>query len=129
MSTTGGQVGLKFVIPSRRAFLRLITLAAFTGACIIAGRTLLTHRSELSEAVGDMGVAPVVLSLAFAILATLANWPVWRSVLSALRVELPASVSARLFYVSQIGKYLPGAIWPIVAQTEVGRGLEPHERP
>ena len=29
----------------------------------------------------------------------------------------------RVFYLAQIGKYLPGAVWPFVAQMELGKAL------
>lgn len=37
------------------------------------------------------------------------------------RHRLPAPAAARLFFVSQLGKYLPGSIWPVVAVAQMGR--------
>ena len=35
--------------------------------------------------------------------------------------RLPVLTSARLYFLTQIGKYLPGSVWPVVAQMELGR--------
>ena len=36
-----------------------------------------------------------------------------------LRLRLP--VAGRIFFVGQLGKYLPGSVWPVVMQAELGR--------
>jgi uncharacterized membrane protein YbhN (UPF0104 family) len=60
-----------------------------------------------------------------AALATLANLLLtamsWRSVLSDLGSRLPLPAAARVFFVGQIGKYVPGSLWPVVVQAELGR--------
>jgi len=38
-----------------------------------------------------------------------------------LGVDPPRAESFRVFFVSQIGKYLPGSVWPVVAQMEFGK--------
>jgi uncharacterized membrane protein YbhN (UPF0104 family) len=59
-----------------------------------------------------------------AALATLANLLLtamsWRSVLSDLGSRLPLAAAARVFFVGQIGKYVPGSLWPVVVQAELG---------
>ena len=60
-----------------------------------------------------------------AALATLANLLLtalaWRAVLADLGSRLPIAAAARVFFVGQIGKYLPGSLWPVVVQAELGR--------
>ena len=41
--------------------------------------------------------------------------------LADLGSPLPTAVAARIFFVGRIGKYLPGSLWPVVAQMEMGR--------
>jgi hypothetical protein len=45
----------------------------------------------------------------------------WRSVLAGLEVRLGFLEGAQVFFVSQLGKYLPGSVWPIAMQMEAGR--------
>jgi hypothetical protein len=44
----------------------------------------------------------------------------WRSILSGLGSQLPVRPSARVYFVGQLGKYIPGSIWPVLAQMELG---------
>ncbi|WP_051267151.1 lysylphosphatidylglycerol synthase transmembrane domain-containing protein [Nakamurella lactea] len=37
------------------------------------------------------------------------------------RHRLAPAAAARLFFVSQLGKYLPGSVWPVVVVTQMGR--------
>jgi uncharacterized membrane protein YbhN (UPF0104 family) len=77
--------------------------------------------SEVTAALRRLDLREVLLAL----LATIANVAlagmVWRTVLADLgsRVSLP--VAARIFFVGQLGKYVPGSVWPIVMQAELGR--------
>jgi uncharacterized membrane protein YbhN (UPF0104 family) len=63
--------------------------------------------------------------LLLAVLATILNVAlagmVWRTVLADLGSRLRLPVAARIFFVGQLGKYLPGSVWPVVMQTELGR--------
>ena len=43
--------------------------------------------------------------------------------LRVLGSPLPVRPAARLFFVTQMGKYLPGAVWPVLAQMRMGRDL------
>ncbi len=45
---------------------------------------------------------------------------VWRVLLAALGSPLPIRVAARIMFVGQLGKYLPGSVWPVLAQMELG---------
>lgn len=45
----------------------------------------------------------------------------WRSVVLALGSPIGFGPAARVFFTSQLAKYIPGGIWPIVASTRLGR--------
>ena len=48
----------------------------------------------------------------------------WRGTLARARVAgWRGAPAARLFFVAQLGKYLPGSVWPVVAQMRMGREL------
>ncbi|WP_164863494.1 glycosyltransferase [Agromyces sp. LHK192] len=69
-----------------------------------------------------------VLGAGFSILVGLyLNMLSWRSVVRALGSRLGLGAAARVFFVSQLTKYLPGGIWPIVVSARTGRaaGLAP----
>jgi uncharacterized membrane protein YbhN (UPF0104 family) len=44
----------------------------------------------------------------------------WRRLLSDLGSKLPVPVAARVTFIAQLGKYVPGAIWSVAAHIELG---------
>ena len=46
---------------------------------------------------------------------------IWHSLLGGLGVQAGSRDAAAVFFVSQLGKYLPGSVWPVVAQMQFGR--------
>jgi uncharacterized membrane protein YbhN (UPF0104 family) len=45
----------------------------------------------------------------------------WRRLLTDLGSELALAPAARVYFVGQLGKYLPGSVWPVLAQMELAR--------
>ncbi|MEO6317433.1 MAG: lysylphosphatidylglycerol synthase transmembrane domain-containing protein [Acidimicrobiales bacterium] len=91
------------------------------GAAASVLRALLRDRDEIGEAVGDSSVGWLVLGLVLAAAGmTLMALP-WRRALNLMGADLPwAQVLAR-YFAGEIGKYLPGGIWPIVGRAELAR--------
>jgi glycosyltransferase 2 family protein len=79
--------------------------------------------SEVSEDLARLTVGAACVALVMSILAVGASCLAWRSMLADLGSELQVTPAAHIFSVSQLGKYLPGSIWPVVAQMELGRAF------
>ncbi|MGN9836848.1 lysylphosphatidylglycerol synthase domain-containing protein [Nonomuraea sp. H19] len=62
-------------------------------------------------------------SLAAVVAALLGAMLTWRTLLADLGSPLPLRPAAKVFFVGQLGKYIPGAVWPMLAQMEMGRDL------
>ena len=77
--------------------------------------------SELVDAWEQLSPSVVALAFAFVLVALVANMLSWREVLGGLGYLLPVRAAARVFLLAQLGKYLPGSIWTLVAQTELAR--------
>ncbi|WP_217616010.1 lysylphosphatidylglycerol synthase domain-containing protein [Cellulomonas sp. GbtcB1] len=45
----------------------------------------------------------------------------WRAVLAGVGSRLPHLAAARVYFLGQLGKYVPGSVWPIVAQAELSK--------
>jgi uncharacterized membrane protein YbhN (UPF0104 family) len=73
------------------------------------------------DSIHKIGVGAVALSLVAALAGVFATYMQWRSVLIGLDVRFGFLPGARVFFVSQLGKYLPGSVWPVVMQMEAGR--------
>lgn len=66
---------------------------------------------------------PVLLfagCVALAIVNGLLTMLSWRAVLADLGSDVPVRPASLIYFVSQLGKYVPGGIWNIVAATELG---------
>ena len=86
----------------------------------------LALRGRWSEIVDQLGrQSPVVLlgALALALLGVVISFLLWRGTLAVLGSPLPRQSAARMFFPTQLGKYLPGAVWPVLAQMRMGRDL------
>jgi glycosyltransferase 2 family protein len=63
--------------------------------------------------------------LVAAALATVANLVLtglaWRALLADLGARLPVGLAARVFFVGQVGKYVPGSLWPMIVQAELAK--------
>jgi uncharacterized membrane protein YbhN (UPF0104 family) len=70
--------------------------------------------------------APVVL-LAFAanLCGLICSLMVWRELLADLGSRLSVPEAWRIMFIGQLAKYIPGSIWPVLAQSELGadRGI------
>lgn len=62
-------------------------------------------------------------SLVAVVAALLAAMLTWRTLLADLGSPLPLRAAAKVFFVGQLGKYIPGAVWPVLAQMEMGKDL------
>ena len=76
---------------------------------------------EALEAARDVGIANAVASFAAVLLGLLASAVVWRTLLADLGTPLPLRSALHVFFVGQLGKYVPGSVFAIAAQMELGR--------
>jgi glycosyltransferase 2 family protein len=78
------------------------------------------HWTQVRAGLASMGFLAVVGALVAVLLALVGTMQVWRSLLAALGSPLAARPAARVFFLGQLGKYLPGSVWPVLAQMELG---------
>jgi hypothetical protein len=117
-SPGSGQVS---VAGGRRRLRRVVGAVFMIVVAAAGGFALYRQRHEFVQTLHQFGPGVVLGSLACTLLGVAASFPVWREVLIGLGVRLPWAGGARLFFTSQLGKYVPGSVWPIVAQMEAGR--------
>ncbi len=100
-----------------RAVLAVIVLAAVVYA---VARNWTDVRGYLGR-VGPGSVAAAAVAAAVSPVLTMLGW---RVLLADLGSPLHVAPAAGVFFVGQLGKYLPGSVWSIVAQAEMGAALE-----
>src|ERR1039457_5073381 len=89
-------------------------------AVAIGGYAVARQWDDVRAALASIGVLAVVAAMASVAVAMLAAMQVWRVLLAAHGSPLPARTAARIMFVGQLGKYLPGSVWPVLAQMELG---------
>lgn len=83
--------------------------------------------SQWDDVVGALAaVSPLTVALAglVGVVYVSVTMLSWRAVMTDLGSPLSVAAASRVFFVSQVGKYLPGGVWNIVAAAEMGADHE-----
>lgn len=111
-------------LPRRTQWRRALVSALFLVVAVAAfGVALAGQWSETVDRLGDQRPAALIGSLGLALAGVYMSFLLWRGTLAVLGSRVPTPAAARLFFPTQLGKYLPGALWPVVAQMRMGREL------
>ena len=95
----------------RWVFLALV-LSLAVAALALDGR-------EFLVGVRRLGVPSLLLALVFTVANVVLSALAWRSVLADLGSVMSSRATGQVFFVGQLGKYLPGSLWHVVAQVEL----------
>jgi hypothetical protein len=104
--------------PRLRTALRVAFLVA---AAVVIVLALRRQGSGVTDAVRRTGVAASLASLLAALLGLFASAMVWRALLADLGSRLPMRTALHVFFLGQLGKYLPGSVFAVAAQMQLGR--------
>lgn len=74
---------------------------------------------EIHDALAQIGIGASLAALACVLASLTAAMWVWRTLLAGLGSPLSFRVAGRVLFVGQLGKYLPGSVWPVLAQMEL----------
>lgn len=107
--------------PTPSRLRRVAGYVAIGGAVAAGAFALHQQRESLDTSLAEIGLRPVFAALAVGVLGVALTFLEWRRVLQGLDVDLPFASAARVFFISQLGKYVPGSVWPVVMQMEAGR--------
>lgn len=106
---------------SRRATLRwafLVIVVAFAAWAIVK------ERHELGRAWHQVTPFPVGTALVLSVVGAVVGFPQWRELLAGLGSKVPIRPAIRVYFLGQLGKYIPGGVWNIVAQASLARELK-----
>ncbi|HWM05927.1 MAG TPA: lysylphosphatidylglycerol synthase domain-containing protein [Actinophytocola sp.] len=105
--------------PSRRADLLAVLFVVI--AVGVAGWALRDQLPNVVDAIGRIAWWRMLLALACVVVGLLATAEVWRYCLAALGSRVTSTAARQIFFPAQVGKYLPGSIWPFLAQMRFAR--------
>jgi uncharacterized membrane protein YbhN (UPF0104 family) len=93
-------------------------------ALLAAGWAVAKNWTEVRQALQALPLwlngVEVVLAFVYVFLTMVS----WRFVLNDVGSRIPPHVARRIFFSSQVAKYLPGGVWNFVAAAEIGRDYE-----
>ena len=100
--------------------LRVLLAALVTTAVVVAiGR----NWTEVSADLRRMSAGTVVLAGLLGCLPPMLTVLAWRRLLADLGSPIHLAPAGGIFFVGQLGKYVPGSVWAIVAQAEMAARL------
>ncbi len=105
-------------MPTLRRVARVCVLLVAVGLGTYA---VVGQRTEIHRALHRLGVTAPLLALAAALVGLAASALSWRAMFVEFGGELSAGQVVRVFFIGQLGKYVPGGVWPVLAQAELGR--------
>ena len=108
--------------PSKRGRIRGVARSVLgVVAVTLLGFAIYSERTSLAHSLSDLGPGRIALAFAVSLCALGASMMSWRGAMAAVAGDMPVGLAARVFFVSQLGKYMPGSVWPLLAQVELAR--------
>lgn len=105
----------------RTPWARILRIAAITIVAACVALFVVTNWDDVLAGLRRLGPADVVVALVAALLGVLASMLSWRALVTGAGSPLSVAAAARVFFLGQLGKYVPGSVWPVVAQMELSR--------
>lgn len=105
--------------------LRAAVFALFAVAAVaLLVVTLHSEYADVRARLGELHAWAVVLTLVTAVVGSVFSMLSWRALLGDLGSALPVTAAARVFFLGQLGKYIPGSVWSVLGQIELARAHE-----
>jgi glycosyltransferase 2 family protein len=106
---------------SRLRASRLARVALVVLALAFCAYGLFSRRADTWRALTTLSWPYAGAALLAGVLG-LGTWMLaWRTLLAGMGSPLPGRAAVRIYFVSQLGKYIPGSVWALVAQMELAR--------
>lgn len=98
-----------------------VRLALFLVVCVCAGLALRANWEQARDAAAVLPLWVLPAAVLAGMAGLTAQMLAWRALLAGMGSPLPLRTAARVMFVGQLGKYLPGSVWAFVAQVELAR--------
>jgi glycosyltransferase 2 family protein len=93
----------------------------FVVAVVVGGVwAIVSDWHEIGPDLARIGLPMALVALVIDLLGCCASMWTWRVLLAGLGSPLSFGAASRVLFVGQLGKYLPGSVWPVLAQMEMG---------
>src|SRR4051794_5475489 len=96
--------------------------AAVVGCAVLVGIwAVARERGEIADALHQLHWWSVPLSFVACFAGLLAIFRSWACLLSDTGADVDLRAAIRIYAIGQAGKYVPGSVWSIVSQVQLGR--------
>ncbi len=111
----------KPVNPRRKLIGRVVRYTFLVAVVIFAVLEIRDQYAAVADDLKKISVASIVFAIVAVLISLWLSMFSWRRVLADLGSPLPVRAASRVYFVGQLGKYLPGSVWPVLAQMELAR--------
>ncbi len=119
-----GQQLVKRTLGSRWLKIAVVVIAVGIGVYAIE-----KEWNQVHQALGEIGFLASFEALLALLVMQFATLRQWQSLLAGLGSPVRTTTAGRIFFIGQLGKYIPGSVWPILTQMELGaRAKVPRSR-
>lgn len=87
----------------------------------LGGYAVARQWGDVRTHLAELGALTIGLSLLAVLAGLAATLQIWRVLLGALGSPLPVGAAGRIFFLGQLGKYIPGSLWPVLMQMELAQ--------
>lgn len=98
--------------------MQVAATVAFLGA---VGWSVAVRWADVPAVLDELSAPGLALAGLAAGVGNCCGFLAWRAILTDFGARPPLSGAARIFFVGQLAKYLPGKVWPILVQARLGR--------
>ncbi|MBI1351735.1 MAG: hypothetical protein GC156_11530 [Actinomycetales bacterium] len=106
---------------SRQAWMTVLRVVFLAAAVVFGWWWLRGDWDEVQDAITTVSVWHALVSVVLVIAGLSCTGFVWVRILRNYGYGPPRSVSLPVFFVGQLGKYIPGSVWSFGAQAEMAR--------
>lgn len=79
------------------------------------------YHAQILEALGQTSVVRVLACLVVVLVGLALTGVVWRTLLAGFGHTVASRPASSIFFVGQLGKYIPGSVWSLGAQADMAR--------
>ncbi|PCN49280.1 hypothetical protein Csp2054_03630 [Curtobacterium sp. 'Ferrero'] len=112
------------VVPKRGRRATVLTVVKWLAAVVAVVflvRSVARQWPDIVRDFASLDALTVTVGVAATVAALVANMLSWRAMMAASGFRLRLGAASSIFFVGQLGKYIPGGVWSIAAQAELGR--------
>ncbi len=104
-----------------KSLLKAAIAALFIGGVVYS---VVRQWGEVRPLLGQLSLSALGVATVSVFVGVYATFMAWRAIMADLGFPLAHNAGMRVFFVSQLGKYVPGKLWPILMQMRLGRAYK-----